>query len=83
MKVVRELERLAREELGLTVAQLALAWTVAHPGVQVAIMGTRNVGHVEDSVRAVELGLSNEVLRSVDEILSGSVPIGGLRPEIY
>ena len=64
-------------------AQLALAWTLANPGVDVAIIGTRNVHHVQHSVTAAELGLSEDVLRGIDEILSHSVPIGGLRPEIY
>ena len=83
LRVVTQLERFAREELGMTVAQLALAWTLAHPAVQVAIIGTRNAAHVEDSVRAAELGLSGNSLQVVEEILRESVQIGGLRPEIY
>lgn len=83
LEVVGTLKRFARDELGLTVAQLALAWTIASPSVQVAIIGTRSPRHVEDSVKAAELTLSSEVLQAVDEILARSVPIGGLAPEIY
>ena len=82
LAVVRDLERLARE-LDLTVAQLALAWTIANPAVQVAIIGTRSERHVEDSVRAAELSISADTMGAVEEILSRSVPIGGLAPEIY
>ena len=36
---VRDLRRFASQELGSSVAQLAVAWTLANPAVQVAIVG--------------------------------------------
>jgi aryl-alcohol dehydrogenase-like predicted oxidoreductase len=83
LQVVAELQNLAHTELGVTVAQLALAWTLSHPGVQVAIIGTRNLGHVEDSVNAAEMKLSSDMLQAIDLILTRAVPIGGLAPETY
>jgi aryl-alcohol dehydrogenase-like predicted oxidoreductase len=40
--VVSELERFAADELGTSVAQLAVAWTLANPAVHVAIVGARS-----------------------------------------
>ena len=36
-------------------SRLAIAWTLANPAVQVAIVGARHPGHIEDSVAAAEL----------------------------
>ena len=32
-------------------SRLAVAWTLARPGIDVAIVGTRNATHVDDAVR--------------------------------
>jgi len=42
LAVVSELERFAVDELGTSVAQLAVAWTLANPAVQVTIVGARS-----------------------------------------
>ncbi len=52
LETVRELERFASDELGGSVSQLAIAWTLANPAVQVAIVGARHPRHIEDSVAA-------------------------------
>ncbi len=52
---MRELERFATEDLGVSVSRLAIAWTLANPAVQVAIVGARSRGHIEDAVAAAEL----------------------------
>ena len=51
---MRALEKLAADR-GISVSQLAIAWTLANPAVHVAIVGTRQVGHVEDSLAAAEV----------------------------
>ena len=54
LAAVRALEKMAADR-GITVSQLAIAWTLANPDVHVAIVGARQVGHIEDSLRAVEI----------------------------
>ena len=39
LAVVAQLKRFAAEELGCSVAQLAVTWTLANPAVNVAIVG--------------------------------------------
>ncbi|HEX8159844.1 MAG TPA: aldo/keto reductase, partial [Solirubrobacteraceae bacterium] len=61
LQTVRELERWAAER-GHTVSQLAIAWTLAHPAVDVAIVGARRPAHIEDSVGAADVELTAEDL---------------------
>jgi aryl-alcohol dehydrogenase-like predicted oxidoreductase len=77
---VRELERFARER-GHSISQLAIAWTLARPGVDVAIVGTRRPEHIEQALGALELHLSAEDLSAIDRIMAGSVAVGGPSPE--
>jgi aryl-alcohol dehydrogenase-like predicted oxidoreductase len=72
--VVRALEIFARER-GYTVAQLAIAWVLAQPGVHVAIVGTGRAAHIESAVPAIELELTAEDLADIEEILSGAVSV--------
>jgi hypothetical protein len=66
---------------GLTVSQLAVAWTLAHPAVHVAIVGTRRPDHIQDSLAAAELFLSGEDLTEIDAIMATAAPVAGPSPE--
>jgi aryl-alcohol dehydrogenase-like predicted oxidoreductase len=80
--VVAQLEKLATEELGITVAQLATAWTLANPAVHVAIVGTRNAEHVDEALAAAEIDLEDEVMARIDLIMSDATPVSGPSPEM-
>ena len=80
LKVVGELAHVAAE-LGVTLGQLALAWTLANPAVDVAIFGTRNADHVSEAVGAAEVGLGPEALARIEEIMQRAVPVAGPSPE--
>ena len=82
LEVVRALQRFAAAELGSSVAQLAVAWTLANPAVQVAIVGARRPGHIKESVAAGELRLSEGDLEQIDRIMAGSVAVSGPFPEM-
>jgi aryl-alcohol dehydrogenase-like predicted oxidoreductase len=81
LEVVDQLKRFAAEELGCSVAQLAVAWTLANPAVNVAIVGVRHPNHIEDNLAAAELSLSEAALEQIDRIMAGSVAVGGPSPE--
>jgi aryl-alcohol dehydrogenase-like predicted oxidoreductase len=76
-----ELERLARSELGVTLSQLAVAWTLANPAIHAAIVGTRNPAHVDEAVEAAEIVLEPAVLDRINEIARQAQPIAGPSPE--
>jgi aryl-alcohol dehydrogenase-like predicted oxidoreductase len=80
--VVRELERFASEDLGVSVSRLAIAWALANPAVQVAIVGARSPRHVEDSIAAAQLCLSQDELEQIDRIVASAVPLSGPSPEM-
>jgi aryl-alcohol dehydrogenase-like predicted oxidoreductase len=80
LATVAELERFARDR-GHTVSQLAIAWALANPSVDVAIVGSRHASHIEDSVGALELRLSGEEMTEIDSLVSGAVSVAGPSPD--
>jgi aryl-alcohol dehydrogenase-like predicted oxidoreductase len=80
--VVRELERFAADDLGVSVSRLAIAWTLANPVVDVAIVGARSRAHIEDAVAAADLHLSAADLERIDGIMASSMPLSGPSPEM-
>jgi aryl-alcohol dehydrogenase-like predicted oxidoreductase len=73
VEVVEALQRLA-QELGTTIAPLAVAWVLRDPVVSVALSGTRRRQEIEENVRALEVlpKLTPEVLARIDQIMSGA-----------
>jgi aryl-alcohol dehydrogenase-like predicted oxidoreductase len=57
------------ERLGVTTAQLALAWTFHQPGVTSAIAGSRNPGHVRQNAAAGDLELDDKTLQEIEGVL--------------
>jgi hypothetical protein len=81
LATVSKLERLATDELGVPLGQLAVAWTLANPAVHVAIVGTRDPAHVDEAVAASGLQLSSDVLNQIDAVMQGAEPVAGPAPE--
>ena len=80
LEKVEGLKRFA-EERGHTVAQLAVAWTLANPAVDCAIVGARRPGHIEGTAPAAQIDLSGDELREIKNIMGGAVMVGGPSPE--
>ena len=66
--LVREVEKMA-EEKGCTTAQLALAWVLAQGDDIVPIPGTKQRKYLDENIAALEVGLTDEDLKRLDEIL--------------
>jgi hypothetical protein len=80
LQTVNILDRFAADR-GITISQLAIAWTLANPAVHVAIVGARNADHIEDSLGAADISLSDSDLAEIDEIMLSSTPVAGPSPE--
>jgi aryl-alcohol dehydrogenase-like predicted oxidoreductase len=78
---VRELERFAAER-DHKVGQLAVAWVLANPAVDVAIVGSRQPRHIEGPVGALDLQLDAGDLAEIDRIMAGAVTAAGPSPEM-
>ncbi len=64
-------------ELGITMAQLALAWVLREPNVASAIIGASRPEQVVDNAAASGIELGAEILQRIDEALEGSVSYEG------
>jgi aryl-alcohol dehydrogenase-like predicted oxidoreductase len=80
LAVVRDLTWFAAQR-GATVAQLAIAWALAHPSVDVAIVGARSPRQIGETAAAADVRLSPEDFASIELILRGEVAVGGPAPE--
>ncbi|CAN5143333.1 aldo/keto reductase [soil metagenome] len=69
LAVVNELRPIA-DRLGVTLAQLALAWVVHQPGVTAAIAGSRSAGHVRDNAAAGDVELDADDLGEITSLLA-------------
>jgi aryl-alcohol dehydrogenase-like predicted oxidoreductase len=61
------------EQAGLTLAQLAVAWTLQRPAVSAAIIGATRPEQVRENAKASGVRLDPEVLSQIDEILAGQI----------
>jgi aryl-alcohol dehydrogenase-like predicted oxidoreductase len=66
---------------GVSLPELAVAWTLATPAVHVAIVGARRPLQLEGTVAAAEVELSAEDMKEIDGILRGAAPVTGPNPE--
>jgi aryl-alcohol dehydrogenase-like predicted oxidoreductase len=58
-------------DLGLTMAQMALAWVLRRPEVASAIIGASRPEQIADNVRAVGVKLPAEALEQIDRAVGG------------
>jgi len=72
-------ERLCKE-LGESEANVALAWTLAHPALTAPIIGPRTLEQLEGALRVVDIKLDEATLQRLDEIFPGP---GGAAPKAY
>ena len=61
------------DELGLSMAQLAVAWVLQNDNVSAAIIGATKPEQVTDNVQASGVTLDDSVLQRIDEVLGDHV----------
>ena len=66
--------RQVAKELGSTVPRVALAWVRSQPGVSSTIIGGRTLEQFEDNVQALELKLTVEQTKALDEVSAPQLP---------
>jgi len=75
--VVERLVPLA-EEAGLPLTHLAIAFTIAHPGVTSALIGPHTMAQLDDLLAAAGVTLTDDILDRVDEIVPPGTDVGPL-----
>lgn len=72
-RVLEVLEAIAADR-DRTVAQVALAWVLAKPGVTAPIFGARNVAQLEQNLGAVGWSLTGDEIARLDEASAVTLP---------
>src|SRR5271167_1979202 len=72
-KIVEVLKEIA-QRYDASAARVALAWVLGRPAVSSVIVAARKPEQLEDNIRAVELRLSSEDVRLLDEVSDPGVP---------
>jgi aryl-alcohol dehydrogenase-like predicted oxidoreductase len=72
LTAVQNLRPLA-EQLGLTMAQFGLAWTLQNPNVSSAIVGASKPEQIVDNVKAVGVEIPSGIMKQVDQVLKGLI----------
>ena len=72
LRRVQELQPIA-DDAGLTMAQLAVAWTLQNPNVSAAIVGASRPEQVHDNVKASGVVLEDPLMKRIDEVLGDHV----------
>jgi aryl-alcohol dehydrogenase-like predicted oxidoreductase len=72
LAAVQRLQPVA-DDLGLTMAQLALAWVLQEENVASAIIGASRPDQIDENVAAVGVALDDGVLAQIDELLGDAV----------
>ena len=75
LELVERVEETAAEK-GVTPGQLALAWVLAQGDDVVPIPGTTTPEHLEENVAALEVELTDDDLRRIDEVAPRGVAAG-------
>src|SRR6267154_941731 len=66
LKVIEAVRGVA-SELGIQPSEVALAWLLQKPGVTAPIVGATKIEHLESAVRSLDIKLSEEHIRAVEE----------------
>ena len=77
LEVVEQLVPLA-EEAGLPMTHLAMAFTIAHPGVTSALLGARTMDHLDGLLAGLEVALTDDILDRIDELVPPGTDVGTL-----
>jgi aryl-alcohol dehydrogenase-like predicted oxidoreductase len=57
--------------LGVSPAQIALAWVRDRPGVTAPVMGARTVDQLAEALRTEEIELPDQIVRALDDVSGG------------
>ena len=66
-RVLDAVESMAREH-GVSVPAISLAWLMAKPETSSILIGARTLEQLEDNLRALQVKLSPEEMRRLDEV---------------
>ena len=79
LELVAQIKAIAAEK-GITASQLALAWVLAQGDDVVPIPGTKRRSYLEENIKAVDVSLTADDLKRIDEVAPKGVAAGDRYP---
>jgi len=73
--VIGRVEEIAKKK-GISMAQVSIAWVLAKEGVTAPIVGTTSLKNLEDIIGGVDVELTNDEIRYLEEPYKPTVPLG-------
>ena len=58
------------DEHKASLSQLVLRWTIERPGITIALAGARNAKQAEQNAKAIDIKLSKEELKTIDDYVN-------------
>ena len=80
--IVCQLKEIA-DGKGCTTSNLAIAWVLQKNPDMLAIIGTTHPDHLEDSLKALDIKLSDEEMRIIGELFAPGRVRGGVLPKMH
>lgn len=65
-EIVKRVEEIAKKK-GVSMAQIAIAWTLAKPGVSAPIVGTTSLDNLKDIIGGVSVSLTEDEIKYLEE----------------
>lgn len=80
LELVKKIEELAKKK-NCTASQLALAWVLAKGDFIFPIPGTKRIAFLEENVGALDIKLSNDEIKQIEEVLPLNMASGTRYPQ--
>ncbi|KAL4253259.1 NADP-dependent oxidoreductase domain superfamily protein [Abortiporus biennis] len=74
-EIIKRVEEIANRR-GVTMAQISIAWNLSKDGVTAPVVGTTSLKNLKDIIDAVELKLSEEEIKHLEEPYQPRKPLG-------
>ena len=75
LAINEQIEKIAKEK-GVSMATVAIAWSLSKPFITAPILGLSKKERVDEAVRAIFLELTPEDLKSIDDLYEPKKVIG-------
>jgi aryl-alcohol dehydrogenase-like predicted oxidoreductase len=74
---LKTLQKLAKDKLGCSLAQLSIAWVIKNKDISTTIMGAKTPEQLKENLKALEIvpKLTKEILEEIEKVM-GNAPKG-------
>ncbi len=81
-ETLKDIRKIAEDEQ-IPMSRLAIAWTMAKPGITCMLVGTRNVDELIENLRVIEWAPSADVIDHLDKLTAPLLEKMGANPDYF